>query len=47
MPLQNKWNRKCPYIPYVIDIYGETHYGLTAIVYFDGGKSTIDSIASG
>jgi len=35
------------YIPYVIDIYGNVHYADTAIVYFDGEKSTMDNIAAG
>ena len=35
------------YIPYVIDIYGNVHYGMTAIVYFDGEKSIMDDISAG
>ncbi|MGI6508477.1 MAG: clostripain-related cysteine peptidase [Saccharofermentanales bacterium] len=35
------------YIPYVVDIYGRVYYGYTAIVYFDGENSTIDSIKAG
>ena len=35
------------YIPYVIDIYGYVHYGMTAIVYFDGEKSIMDDISAG
>ena len=35
------------YIPYVIDIYGNIYYADTAIVYFDGEKSTVDNIAAG
>ena len=35
------------YIPYIIDIYGDVHYGMTAIVYFDGEKSIMDDISAG
>ncbi|HHX19027.1 MAG TPA: hypothetical protein GX728_01135 [Clostridiaceae bacterium] len=35
------------YIPYVVDIYGNVYCGNTAVVYFDGEKSTMDSIRAG
>lgn len=35
------------YIPYVVDIYGNVYCGNTAVVYFDGVKSTMDSIRAG
>ena len=35
------------YIPYVIDIYGNVYYADTAIIYFDGEKSVMDSITAG
>jgi len=35
------------YIPYVVDIYGNLYYANTAVVYFDGEKSTVGNIAAG